>query len=109
MFPQDLPEGLSPLRGIEHQIDLIPGSQIPNKPVYRTNPQEALELQKQVDELLAKGYVRKSISPRAVPTLLVPKKDRTWRMCIDSQSVNNITIKYRFPISRIDDMLIVEV
>ena len=105
VFPQELPEGLPPLRGIEHQIDLIPGSQIPNKPVYRTNPQQALELQKQVDELLAKGYVRESISPCAVPTLLVPKKDGTWRMCIDSRCVNNITIKYRFPIPRIDDML----
>ncbi|XP_057526384.1 uncharacterized protein LOC130805617 [Amaranthus tricolor] len=105
VFPQELPEGLPPLRGIEHQIDLIPGSQIPNKIVYRTNSQEALELQKQVDELLAKGYVRESISPCAVPTLLVPKKDGTWCMCIDSRSVNNITIKYRFPIPRIDDML----
>ena len=105
VFPQELPEGLPPLRGIEHQIDLIPGSQIPNKPIYRTNPQEALELQKQVDEILAKGYVRESISPCVVPTLLVPKKDGTWRMCIDSRSVNNITIKYRFPIPRIDDML----
>ncbi|XP_057517897.1 uncharacterized protein LOC130798821 [Amaranthus tricolor] len=105
VFPQELPEGLPPLRGIEHQIDLIPGSKIPNKPVYRKNPQEALELQKQVDELLAKGYVRESISPCAVPTLLVHKKDGTWRMCIDSRSVNNITIKYRFSIPRIDDML----
>ena len=105
VFPQELPEGLPPLRGIEHQIDLVPGAQIPNRPAYRRNPQEALKVQRQVDELLAKRYVRESVSPCAVPTLLVPKRNGTWRMCIDSKSVNNITIKYRLPIPRIDDML----
>ena len=54
VFPQELPEGLPPLRGIEHQIDLVPGAQIPNRPAYRRNPQEALKVQRQVDELLAK-------------------------------------------------------
>ena len=85
---------------------MIPRAPIPNKPAYRTNPIEAKELQKQVEELLARGYVRGSLSPCVVPTLLVPKKDGLWRMCVDSRSVNNITVKYKFPMPKLDDILI---
>ncbi|XP_060210549.1 uncharacterized protein LOC132637485 [Lycium barbarum] len=55
LFPEEMPDGLPPLRGIEHQIDFVPGSQIPNKPAYRSNPEETKELQRQVDELLKRG------------------------------------------------------
>uniref|UniRef100_A0A151UIG7 Transposon Ty3-I Gag-Pol polyprotein n=1 Tax=Cajanus cajan TaxID=3821 RepID=A0A151UIG7_CAJCA len=105
LFPQEVPSGLPPLRGIEHQIDLIPGASLPNRPTYRTNPQETKEIESQVDDLLKKGWVQKSLSPCVVPVLLVPKKDGKWRMCTDCRAINNITIKYRHPIPRLDDML----
>ena len=105
VFPEEVPHGLPPIRGIEHQIDFVPGATIPNRPAYRSNPEETKELQRQVGELMEKGYVRESMSPCAVPVILVPKKDGTWRMCVDCRAVNNITVKYRHPIPRLDDML----
>jgi len=75
VFPEDIPSGLPPLRGNEHQIDLVHEASIPNRPAYRSNPEETKELQRQVYELMMKGYIRESMSPCAVPVLLVPKKD----------------------------------
>ena len=103
VFPEEIPAGLPPLRGIEHQIDLIPGAALPKHPPYRTNPEETKEIQRQVQALLDKGYVRESLSPCAVPVILVPKK--SWRMCVDCRAINNITVRYRHPIPRLDDML----
>ena len=56
VFPEENPKGLPPIRGIEHQINLVPGASLPNRPAYRTNQVETKELQKQIDDLLDKGY-----------------------------------------------------
>ena len=104
VFPKEIPNGLPPIRGIKHQIDFVPGATILNRPAYRSNPEETKELQKQVGELMENGYERDSLSPCAVPVIFVPKKDGTWRMCVDCRAINNITVKYRHPIPPLDDM-----
>ncbi|XP_022858711.1 uncharacterized protein LOC111379550 [Olea europaea var. sylvestris] len=75
IFLEDMPSGLPSIRGIEHQIDFILRAVIPNRPSYRNNPEQIIELQRLVEELMSKGYVSESMSPCAVPVLLVPKKD----------------------------------
>jgi hypothetical protein len=63
-----------------------------------------VELKKQIDELLEKGYIRQSTSPWAAPVLFVEKKDGTKGMCIDYRSLNEVAVKNKYPLPRIEDL-----
>ena len=105
VFPDELPLGRPPLRGIKHRIDLIPGAALTNKAAYRVNPKETKEIQRQVQHLIDNGHVRESLSPCAIPIIIVPKEDGSFRICSDCRPINAITVRYRHPIPRLDDML----
>jgi hypothetical protein len=82
LFPEELP-GIPPERKVEFDIELIPGTASISKRAYRVSGPELVELKKQIDELLEKGYIRPSTSPWAAPVLFVEKNDSMKRMCID--------------------------
>lgn len=104
VFLDDLPPGLPPIRDIEHPIDLLPRVALPSKPICRCNPIET-ELQCHVQKLVHRGYIRENMSSYSISTLLIPKKEGTMRMCVDSGAINKITVKYRCPIPSLNDML----
>jgi hypothetical protein len=103
VFPKDLP-GMPPERKVEFAIELLPGTAPIFKRAYRVSGPELVELKKQIDELSEKGYIRPSTSPWAAPVLFVENKDGTRRMCIDYRALNEVTIKNKYPLPRIEDM-----
>nr|ABA98118.1 retrotransposon protein, putative, Ty3-gypsy subclass [Oryza sativa Japonica Group] len=103
VFPDDLP-GMPPKRDIEFRIDLVPGTTPIHKRPYRMAANELAEVKRQVDELLQKGYIRPSSSPWGAPVIFVEKKDHTQRMCVDYRALNDVTIKNKYPLPRIDDL-----
>ena len=67
-------------------------------------PLELKELKLQLQELLEKGFIRPSVSPRGAPVFFVKKKDDTLRLCIDYRQLNKLTVKNKYPLPRIDDL-----
>jgi hypothetical protein len=103
VFPEELP-GMPPDRYIEFIIDLIPGTPHIAKRPYRMAAPELAELKKQLGELQRSGFIKRSSSSWGAPVLFVEKKDKSMRMCVDYGSLNEVTIKNKYPLPRIDDL-----
>ena len=105
IFPETLPSHLPPERSVDHTINLVPGAEPPHRPVYRMSFEEMDELKQQLADLLSKGFIRPSTSPFGAPVLFVHKKEGTLRLCVDYRALNKITIKNRYPLPRIDELM----
>jgi hypothetical protein len=103
VFLDDLP-GIPPDCDIEFIIELLPRTAPIAKCPYRMGVDELEELKKQIKELQDKDFIRPSSSPWGAPVIFVDKKDGTQRMCVDYQSLNEVTIKNKYPLPRIDDL-----
>jgi hypothetical protein len=103
VFPKEL-SGMPPDRKIEFVIELVPGTAPIFKRPYRMATNQLAELKEQFQELLDKGYIRPSASPWGAPVIFVPMKDGMQRMCMDYRSLNEVTIKNKYPSPRIDDL-----
>ncbi|CAJ2661673.1 uncharacterized protein LOC123886206 [Trifolium pratense] len=99
------PPSLPPPRPHDHRIHLLPDAPPVNVRPYRYPYYQKAEIEKQIAEMLQTGMIRPSRSPFSSPVLLVKKKDGTWRCCIDYRALNAITIKDRFPMPTIDELL----
>jgi hypothetical protein len=106
-FPDVFPEellGMPPDREVEFVIDLLPGTAPISKRPYRMTVEELKELKKQLTELQEAGYIRPSSSPWGTPVLFVQKKDGSQRMCVDYRSLNDVTVKNKYLLPRIEDL-----
>jgi hypothetical protein len=106
-FPDVLPEelpGMPPDRDIEFVNELKPSTTLIYKTPFRMTTPKFVELKEYIKELLEKGFIRPSSSPWEAPLIFVPKKDGTQRLCMDYRVLNEVTIKNKYPLPRIDDL-----
>jgi hypothetical protein len=104
VFPDDIYD-VPPEREVEFSIDVVPGTRPISMAPYRMSAVELNELKKQLEELLAKRFIRPSVSPWGAPVLLVKKKDGSMRLCVDYRKQNQVTIKNKYLLPRIDDLM----
>jgi hypothetical protein len=106
-FPDVFPEellGMPPDMEVELVIDLLPGTAPISKRPYRMSVEELKELKKQLTELQLAGYIHSSSSPWGTPILFIQKKDGSQGMCVDYRTLNDVTMKNKYPLPRIEDL-----
>jgi hypothetical protein len=100
-----LPKHLPPERAVDHEIKLEPGAKPPFLPIYHLSPRELEEVKEQLTMLIEAGFIQPSKSPFGAPIIFVPKKNGKLRMCVDYRALNAVTVKNRYPLPRIDELL----
>jgi hypothetical protein len=103
VFPEEVP-GMPPDCDIEFSIELLPGTTLISERPYRMDVKDLVELKNQIEELLEKGFIRPSSSPWGAPVPFVSKKDGSRRMCVDYRSLNEVTIKNKYPLPWLEDL-----
>ena len=104
VFPEEVP-GLPPNREVEFCIYVVSGTGPVSMAPYRMAPAELVELNKQIEELMEKQFIRPNTSPWGAPVLLVKKKDGSSHLCVDYRQLNKMTIKNKYILPRIDDLM----
>jgi hypothetical protein len=103
MFEELLVE-LPPRRRVDYVIEMMLGVTPLAKAPYRMSHEELKELKVQLEEFLAKGYIKPNKSPYGALVLFIHKKDGTLRMCVDYRALNKVTVKNQYPLPRINDL-----
>jgi hypothetical protein len=103
VFPKEL-TGMPPDRDIEFVIELKPGIAPIYKTPYRMPNPELAELKEHIKELLEKGFICPGSSLWGALVIFVPKKDDTKKLCVDYCALNEVIIKNKYPLPRIDDL-----
>jgi hypothetical protein len=98
-------EKLAPHRDIDLAIELQPGKEPPYGPIYPLSPRELVALKEWLEENLRKGFIRESKSPAGAPILFTPKKDGGLRLCVDYRGLNAMTIKNRYPLPLVTEIM----
>ncbi|GBG82271.1 hypothetical protein CBR_g34555 [Chara braunii] len=96
--------GIPPMRGVEHSIQLMPEYRVHHQAPYRLSIPKAMELKRQLEELLRLGFIKPSNSPWGAPVLFAHKADGTLRLCIDYRGLNRYTVKNSYPMPRADEL-----